>query len=65
MNEPNGKLSNIEFEMILDDFKNQLPLQIKYHGELAKLYKARFDALVKEGFTQEQALDIVAARGIS
>ncbi|PEM55374.1 hypothetical protein [Bacillus wiedmannii] len=65
MNEQNGKLSDIEFEMILDDFKNQLPLQIKYHGELAKLYKARFDALIKEGFTQDQALDIVAARGIS
>ncbi|TBL21788.1 hypothetical protein EYB35_00035 [Bacillus paranthracis] len=65
MNEQNGKLSNIKFEMILDDFKGQLHLQIQYHGELAKLYKARFDALVKEGFTQEQALEIVKDRGIN
>lgn len=64
MSEMNGNYSNIEFEMMLDEMKKNLPIQIKYHNELAKLYKARFDALVREGFTQEQALEIVLARGI-
>ncbi|MCU5376126.1 hypothetical protein OCA08_03115 [Bacillus cereus] len=64
MSETNGNYSNIEFEMMLDEMKKNLPIQIKYHKELAKLYKARFDALVSEGFTQAQALEIVIARGI-
>ncbi|MRS27118.1 hypothetical protein [Bacillus sp. RIT694] len=64
MSEKNGNYSNIELEMMLDAMKKNLPIQIKYHNELAKLYKARFDALVREGFTQEQALEIVLARGI-
>ncbi|HHB2168497.1 hypothetical protein OCB69_22675 [Bacillus cereus] len=64
MSETNGNYSNIELEMMLDTMKKNLPIQIKYHNELAKLYKARFDALVREGFTQEQALEIVLARGI-
>ncbi|HGH7180722.1 hypothetical protein CON07_20015 [Bacillus sp. AFS094611] len=64
MSEQNGNYSNIELEMMLDAMKKNLPIQIKYHNELAKLYKARFDALVREGFTQDQALEIVLARGI-
>ncbi|MGH0678655.1 hypothetical protein ACQVPP_15760 [Bacillus luti] len=64
MSEQNGNYSNIELEIMLDAMKKNLPIQIKYHNELAKLYKARFDALVREGFTQDQALEIVMARGI-
>ena len=31
---------------------------------MSKLYKARYDALVSEGFTEQQALEIVKLRGI-
>jgi len=30
----------------------------------AKVLKAKFDALIKEGFTREEALEIIKARGL-
>ena len=33
-------------------------------GRVAKLYRKLFDALVKEGFTEEQAIAIVAKQGL-
>lgn len=32
-------------------------------NEMAKLYKIRFDSLVTVGFSEQQALDIIKARG--
>ena len=32
--------------------------------KVAKLYRKLFDALVKEGFTEEQAIAIVAGQGL-
>ncbi|MDZ5608580.1 hypothetical protein U2I54_16135 [Bacillus pseudomycoides] len=64
MSNPNGNYSNIELEMILDNFVKALPVQLRMQREMSKLYKARFDALVKQGFTEQQALEIVKARGI-
>ncbi|MEH7459596.1 hypothetical protein V7183_20995 [Bacillus sp. JJ1127] len=64
MSEPNKKYTNIELEMILDDFIRQLPAQMRMQHEMSKLYKARFDALVSQGFTEQQALEIVKTRGI-
>ena len=42
-----------------------LPLIIASMLPIAKAYKAKYDALVQEGFTEKQALEIVIRRGIS
>ncbi|MFE9078690.1 hypothetical protein [Bacillus mobilis] len=64
MSEPKKNYTNIEFEMMLDNMIQMMPIQIKYFDELSKLYRARFDSLVKEGFTEQQALEIIKSRGI-
>lgn len=64
MDKPNGKLTPIEWQMLIDGLVEQLPFQIKLYVESSKLFKARFDALVAAGFTEPQALEIVKARGI-
>ncbi|EEK50736.1 hypothetical protein FO497_29215 [Bacillus cereus ATCC 10876] len=64
MSEPNKQYTNIELEMILDNFVKALPMQMRMQREMSKLYKARYDALVSEGFTEQQALEIVKLRGI-
>ncbi|MDF9529501.1 hypothetical protein [Bacillus cereus] len=64
MNNSGGQYSNIELEMILDNFVKALPIQLRMQREISKLFKTRFDALVSEGFTEQQALEIVKSRGI-
>ena len=54
MNNSGGQYSNIELEMILDNFVKALPMQIRMQREMSKLLKARFDALVSEGFTENK-----------
>lgn len=58
------QFARIELEMMVDTLVEQLPAYMRYHSELAKLYKSRFDSLVREGFTEQQAVEILKTRGI-
>ncbi|MCM3180209.1 hypothetical protein [Cytobacillus horneckiae] len=60
----NGKLTNIELEMAVDETKRMVPYQIKILEESSKILKARYESLLKEGFSEKQALEIVKFRGI-
>ncbi|MBG9548404.1 hypothetical protein [Cytobacillus firmus] len=60
---PNGKITNIEFQIMIDEMVRNLPYQIEAFKLNAKLIKARYDALKDEGFSEQEALEIVKARG--
>jgi len=53
-----------QMEAVLRDVIENQELTIAAMGPVAEMLKAKFDALVKSGFTPEQALDIIKARGL-
>lgn len=57
-----GKMTNIEFEMAIDELESKLPYQLRNISIQAKVFKAKFDSLKGEGFTDAQALEIVKTR---
>lgn len=59
------KVENVELEMMVDEVKRTQPYVIQNIQIEAKTYFARFEALKAEGFTPEQALEIVKARGLT
>lgn len=58
----NGKLTTIEMEMAIDELKRNLPFFIQSAAVTAKVLKAKYDSLVSEGFTEQQALEIIKVR---
>ncbi|KHD86365.1 hypothetical protein NG54_03350 [Heyndrickxia ginsengihumi] len=60
----NGKITNVELEMALDEARGQLPYLIESTVIQGKILKAKFDNLIAAGFTEEQALEIVKARPV-
>lgn len=58
----NGKVTNVEMEIMVDDLRAKLPYLIENAALTAKLLKAKYDTLVAEGFTAEQAMEIVTIR---
>lgn len=51
----------LELQVLIENMKNITPLLIEhYYTTTAKLRKSKFDSLVNEGFTEQQALEIVA-----
>lgn len=62
MDNINGKMTKIEWQMALDDMENMLPEIIKYNEVQAKVSKAKFDSLIEAGFTEMQALKICAEK---
>lgn len=58
----NGKLTNIELEMAIDELERNLPYQLRNISIQAKVFKTKFDSLKAEGFSDKQALEIVKTR---
>lgn len=48
--------------MAMDEIRNMLPLIMEHQSINAKIHKSRYDALIKEGFSESQALEIVSKR---
>lgn len=64
MNEPIKKFTRVEYEMMLDEMKNTLWVTLQAQEMKAKIRKAKYDALMKEGFNESQALEIVSKSSV-
>ena len=49
----------------IQHMKDNLEVMVSSQAALAILYKAKYDALIKIGFTEQQAIEIVKSRGIA
>lgn len=58
------KLTDLELDMMTDEVRRMLPFQIEAIKMNAKALGERREALMKEGFTREEAMDIIKARGV-
>jgi len=64
-NEMTKKLNQIEARKNMQDFEESFELRCDIYKTMAREFKVLFDAYVSEGFTPEQALEIIKARGTS
>ena len=55
----------LELELASDNIAKIVPTMLGLYPAIAQMTKAYFDALVKEGFSENQALHIVATQGIT
>lgn len=56
---PNGRMSPAERAVLLDMVKEELPFHLALAPQHAKLRRSKYLALVAEGFTEVQAMEIV------
>lgn len=54
----------LKIEQAVKDFHNMESEQKQIYGLFAKMMKTYYDLLLKEGFTEEQAMKIVIRHGI-
>lgn len=54
----------MEFELAADSLMKALPALLGAYGAVAKAHRAYFTELVNAGFTEGQALHIVATQGV-
>ena len=47
-----------EMEQLLVDFKSDLPVHLEFQELSAKVQKAKYDACIKEGFNEAEALEL-------
>ena len=52
------RIAPMAMEIALEELQSVLPLMCEYQEVVAKQLKAKYDALVKVGFTEAQALEI-------
>lgn len=53
-------MQRLELEMALHNLTQNIDIFINFQKEVAKLRKVKFDALIAEGFSEEQSLHIVS-----
>lgn len=58
------KFTDVELEMMAEELNRMMPLQIEVMKVNAKILAERREALMKEGFTRKEAIDIIKARGV-
>ena len=51
-----------EYEKSIDALKEAIPYAIEEWSYKADFLKSKYDSLIKSGFTEEQALEIVKSR---
>ena len=61
-NEPGNAMQHLQIQMGLDNFRSLLHYLLEQQSMNAKVHKARFGALIAEGFTEKQALEVVGKR---
>lgn len=61
-NKPNKAMLNLQIQMEMDKIRDLLPHFLEQQKLNAKVHRARFNALVNEGFSEAQALEIVGKR---
>lgn len=59
-NMPNKAMQALELQFANDSLIGIVKLVIERTSPLAKIRKAKFDALIAEGFTEQQAIEIVS-----
>lgn len=55
----------LEMEIAMEQIAKIVPAMMGAYPSIAKMMKAYFDELVKEGFSENQALHIVATQGVT
>lgn len=61
----NSAMMSLEFQVMMDNLRNFTPLFIEHYKTTAKLRKSKYDSLVEAGFTEKQAIEIVAKTPIT
>jgi len=55
----------LEMEIAMEQISKMVPAMMGTYPSVAKMMKAYFDELVKAGFSEAQALIIVAMQGVT
>lgn len=58
-----NKISDVELQIMVDEARRVMPYQTQVLAVNAKMLAARLNALIDEGFTREEAVEIIKARG--
>lgn len=58
MNDDKRDKERVNLAQLIRNIRDEMPMQIELQQVHARLTKAKYDALVREGFTPEQAIQL-------
>lgn len=61
----NSAMMSLEIQMMMDNLIKWSPLLMKHYVTMAKLRKSKYDSLIAEGFTEQQAIEIITKTPIT